>query len=52
MLKRTVDNDLDSDLYSQLSVLAENSVCIQYWCSDGKYIIYVARLRNGGKTSF
>lgn len=42
MLKRTVDNDLDNDLYSQLSVLAENSVCIQYWCSDGKYRIYMA----------
>jgi len=25
---------------------------IQYWCIDGKYRIYVARLRNGGKTSF
>jgi hypothetical protein len=22
---------------------------IQYWCIDGKYRIYVARLRNGGK---
>ena len=25
---------------------------IQYWCIDGKYRIYVARLRNWGKTSF
>ena len=25
---------------------------IQYWCIDGKYQIYVARLRNWGKTSF
>ena len=25
------------------------SVNIQYWCIDGKYRIYVARLRNGGK---
>ena len=25
---------------------------IQYWCIDGKYRIYVARFRNGGKTSF
>ena len=25
---------------------------IQYWCIDDKYRIYVARLRNGGKTSF
>ena len=25
---------------------------IQYWYIDSKYIIYVARLRNGGKTSF
>jgi len=25
---------------------------IQYWCIDGKYRIYVARLRNGGNTSF
>jgi hypothetical protein len=24
----------------------------QYWCIDGKYRIYVARLRNGGKMSF
>ena len=22
---------------------------IQYWCIDGKYKIYVARLKNGGK---
>ena len=27
-------------------------VNIQYWCIDGKYRIYVARIRNGGKTSF
>ena len=25
---------------------------IQYWCIDGKYRIYVAKLSNGGKTSF
>jgi hypothetical protein len=25
---------------------------IQYWCIDGKYRIFVARLRHGGKTSF
>ena len=25
---------------------------IQYWYIDGKYRIYVARLRNGRKTSF
>ena len=25
---------------------------IQYWCIDGKYRIYVARLRNGGKDEF
>ena len=25
---------------------------MQYWCIDGKYRIYVARLRNGGKMSF
>ena len=25
---------------------------IQYWCIDGIYRIYVARLRNGGKTNF
>jgi hypothetical protein len=25
---------------------------IQYWCIDGKYRIYVARLRNRGKMSF
>jgi hypothetical protein len=25
---------------------------IQYWCIDGKYRIYVARLRNGRKTNF
>ena len=24
---------------------------IQYWCIDGKYRIYVARLRNGEKTN-
>jgi hypothetical protein len=24
-------------------------IYIQYWCIDGKYIIDVARLRNGGK---
>ena len=24
---------------------------IQYWCIDGKYRMYVARLRNGEKTS-
>ena len=24
----------------------------QYWCIGGKYRIYVARLRNGGKMSF
>ena len=24
-------------------------VYIQYWCIDGKYRIYVAKLRNGGK---
>jgi hypothetical protein len=28
------------------------SIYIQYWCIDGKYRIYVTRLRNGGKTSF
>jgi hypothetical protein len=27
------------------------SIYIQYWCIDGKYRIYVARLRNGGMTS-
>jgi hypothetical protein len=27
-------------------------IYIQYWCIDGKYRIYVARLRNGGKTRF
>jgi hypothetical protein len=26
-------------------------VHIQYWCIDGKYRIYVAVLRNGGKIS-
>jgi hypothetical protein len=26
-----------------------NALYIQYWCIDGKYRIYVARLRNGGK---
>ena len=25
---------------------------MQYWCIDGKYKIYVARFRNGGKMSF
>ena len=25
---------------------------MQYWCIDGKDTIYVARLRNKGKTSF
>jgi len=25
---------------------------IQYWCIDGKYRIYAARLRNGRKASF
>ena len=25
---------------------------IQYWCIDGKYIIYVARLRNGERRAF
>jgi hypothetical protein len=25
---------------------------IQYWCIDGKYIIYVARLRNGEMRAF
>ena len=25
------------------------SIYIQYWCIDGKYRIYVTRLRNGGK---
>jgi len=29
-----------------------NAIHIQYWCIDGKYRIYVARLRNGGKMSF
>jgi hypothetical protein len=28
------------------------AINIQYWCIDRKYRIYVARLRNGGKTSF
>jgi hypothetical protein len=28
------------------------TINIQYWCIDGKYRIYVARLRNGEKTSF
>jgi hypothetical protein len=27
-------------------------IYIQYWCIDGKYRMYVARPRNGGKTSF
>ena len=27
-------------------------IYIQYWCIDGKYIIQMARLRNGGKMSF
>jgi hypothetical protein len=31
---------------------AINKLYIQYWCIDGKYRIYVARLRNEGKTSF
>ena len=26
--------------------------CSKYWCIDGKYIIDVAMLRNGGKRSF
>ena len=26
-----------------------NALHIQYWCIDGKYRMYVARLRNGGK---
>jgi hypothetical protein len=25
------------------------TINIQYWCIDGRYRIYVARLRNGGK---
>ena len=29
-------------------LLTDDCTCIQYWCIDGKYIIYVARLRNGG----
>jgi hypothetical protein len=28
-------------------LLTDDCTCIQYWCIDGKYIIYVARLRNG-----
>ena len=28
------------------------NIHIQYWCIDGKYRIYVARLRNGRKPSF
>ena len=34
-------------------LLTDDCTCIQYWCIDGKYIIYVARLRNGwGGASF
>jgi hypothetical protein len=35
-----------------MSPPANNWRYIQYWCIDGKYRIYVARLRNRGKTSF
>jgi hypothetical protein len=27
-------------------------IYIQYWCIDGKYRIYVARLRNGERRAF
>ena len=28
-----------------------SKIYTHYWCIDGRYISYVARLRNGGKTS-
>ena len=33
-------------------VFISSKLHIQYWCIDSKYRIYVAMLRNGGKTSY
>jgi hypothetical protein len=37
---------------SSFPVSKPRHINIQYWCIDGKHRIYVARLRNWGKTNF
>ena len=58
MLMTHVHSNLHQTHTTHIVSMTYNNLCnqIQYiynnWCIDGKYRIYVVRLRNGGKTSF
>jgi hypothetical protein len=48
MSMRPIVNNKHIDIFSPLT--SRQIYTKQYWCIDGKYRIYVAKLRNGGNT--
>ena len=52
ILVLTYDTDPLTNHPFNIPTIQYTLINIQYWYIDSKYIIYVARLRNGRKTSF